>query len=98
MQLSQKENIFLIKIPFLEWSGHAVGSLAQQSLIGRTILVIGVSEDIVTCQGLGQPVLCVQCQVSIILSQECKLFQSSVLTMFNGKVSCLVESDGRVQY
>lgn len=42
--------------------------------------------------------LCVQCQVSIILSQECKLFQSSVLTMFNGQVSCLVESDGRVQY
>ena len=42
--------------------------------------------------------LCVQCQVSIILSQECKLFQSSVLTMFNSQVSCLVESDGRVQY
>ena len=42
-----------------DWPGHTVGSRTQQSLIGRTILVIGVSEDIVTCQGLGQPVPCV---------------------------------------
>ena len=33
--------------------------------------------------------LCAQCQVSIILSQECKLLQSSVLWIFNSKVSCL---------
>lgn len=72
-----------------------LGSRAQQSLIGQTMLVIAVLRILSLVRGtLSTRSLCAQCQVSIILSQECKLFQSSVLTMVNSQVSCLGERDG----
>ena len=94
--LSQKENIFLTKNLFRchsEWSGQSgTTEFDWADNVGDCCL-----EDIVTCQRdalHSVRSLCAQCQVSIILSQECKLFQSSVLTMVNSQVSCLGERDG----
>ena len=76
-----------------EWSGQSgTTEFDWADNVGDCCL-----EDIVTCQRDAQHSvrsLCAQCQVSIILSQECKLFQSSVLTMVNSQVSCLGERDG----
>lgn len=91
-----KRKIFFWQKIFSAVILSGLGSRAQQSLIGQTMLVIAVLR-IVTCQRdalHSVRSLCAQCQVSIILSQECKLFQSSVLTMVNSQVSCLGERDG----
>ena len=87
VQWSEKRNIFLTKNLFRchsEWSGQS----------GTT--EFDWADNVSDCWLWGycqadtrSSLLCAQCQVSIILSQECKLFQSSVLWIFNSQVSCL---------